>query len=269
MPQVLKDEIPPILLAHRCGMARAPGNSTEGMVRCLEDGARSLECDITFTCDWRAVVWDAAQKEFAGRKADVRRLTFAEAKRLVRKDTGRGITTLDEVWQFLKNRPDTRVYFDVKYYGSAFGDYISDAFGALKIASPCFVIAALREIVLPAAQRELLSQIGFVAFAGGTSMLKAVKTAAPEISTDLMVVFPWENPESHAPYLDSATIGWKKHNHWKLFPRSLRRIMRETRAAGLALRCGLVNSPEEMRWAMKCGFDEIWTDDVVKAKEWR
>lgn len=269
MPKVLRNEIPPILLAHRCGMARAPENSIEGMIRCYEDGARSLECDIAFTRDWQAVVWDAAQKEFSGRKTDVRRLTFAEAKQLVRKDTGRGLTTPEEIWRFLKNRPDAKIYFDIKYYGSVFGDYISDAFGALKIVSPCFVVAALREIVLPATQRGLLSQIGFVAFAGGMNILEAVKIAAPEISIDLMVVFPWENPASHAPYLDSVTIGWKKHNHWKLFPRSLRRIMRETRAAGLTLRCGLVNSPEEMRWAIEHGFDEIWTDDVAKAKERR
>ncbi len=220
------------ILAHRTGMAISPENSYEGLVACHNAGAHVVECDIIFVGE-KPFVW-------------------------INKSVQNSSMGLKDVWRFIKEYPDIKVFFDIKYYD------VGDIDGHFCKISGELLHLVLTKIIAPAIHKELLNRIGFVTFKGGAEVLSMAKNYTSQISTELIVIFPWFSL-GFRPDLDSICIGWKKFNHWKCFPKALRRIMNEAREAGLQIVAGLANTPEEYKWVAENKFDGVWTDNPFAA----
>src|SRR3990172_11339670 len=116
MPFEIEVLMPPLILAHRTGVARAPENSMQGFLQCSRDGADALECDVTFTKDGEPFVWDIASVRLQNTKKPLSEMTFCEARKVARRDCAEGLMHLNDTWSFIETHPRIKIYFDVKYY---------------------------------------------------------------------------------------------------------------------------------------------------------
>lgn len=246
------------ILAHRTCCGNCPPNSIRGLLKAWSCGAARVECDITFSKDGEPFIWSDDMNRFLG-GARLKNLTSAEIGLLRRFDCGEKVLRIDEVWKFLSENSGISVAFDVKYYGC-------DMAGHFRKISEEILALSFKKIIKPTLDLSIGDRIGFVTFAGGLDLLRLTRTAAPRMSTDLIVVSPrWSLPNRDKKGLVCPlylTLGWKKFNHWKYFPESAARIVREAKMNGLRVYAGLVSNEKDLRWAWDRGFDGVWVDNI-------
>ena len=246
------------VLAHRTGMAKYPPNSSEGLRGCQTDGAYGFECDITFTAlSNEPFVWiSGMRKILKSSGVTMREMTFLEVAGLERTDCGEKVLHLNDVLDFLEQN-QIKAYFDLKYYHL-------DLFGQICLMPPRLIALVKEKIVAPALRRGLVDKIGFVAFGGGSQLLKAAKLIDSRIATDLIIGLPWLKIDRHLGYLDAITIGWKKPNpwRWRLCAGDLEELLYAARLNGIKVRGGLAETEEEVGWLVEKKFDGIWTNNV-------
>lgn len=233
------------ILAHKTAMANAPPNSLEGLEHCYKQGVADVECDIVFKDD-EPYIWES-------------------------ESIPNNAIKLKDVWPFLKYHPGIRIFFDIKYYDQkgripSWPLALGDIQGHFARMPDDIFRKSLMKIIGPARQKGMLDRIGFVTFLGGARFLKTAKEIDASIRTDLIIIFPWTRISKHFEYLDSITVGWKDINHWKLFPCLLRRILRQAHKSGVGVNAGVANSKTEFRWVVGYGFDGMWTDNIIAAK---
>lgn len=226
------------VLGHRTGMACFPENSLTGIEHCRQDGAFGVECDITFV-DGEPYVWASGTEE------------------------PEPTLHVDELFAYLRKRPGLTVYMDVKFYDR-------HTLAHFRAIDEDILDMVAERILWPARRAGLMDRIGFVTFCGGAPLLLMAKLFDRRIATDLMAIFPWTNVLKHRAYVDAITIGWDPAlgNHWRLFPRSLDRIVREARGLGIRVRGGLANRGRDLHWLSDLGVDDVWTDNVPFAKRY-
>lgn len=258
------------IIAHRTGMADAPENSMEGLRKCFHAGADGAECDITLA-DNTPFVWaDDMNRLLKKPVSSITNFQPNAIRNFQRTDSPEPIAEMRDIWNFMSTHQNFTIYFDVKYYSRrarllSWPIDVEDLAGHFLNIPARMIDRVLETIVEPSPTK---SGIGFVTFQGGAELLRAIKRAYPEVHTNLIVIFPWSGISRHLAYCDSITIGWKRYNHWKLFPKSLANVAREAKTAGVLLHAGITNTAEEMLWVMgqKEEYDGIWTDHVSLAR---
>lgn len=236
----------PKILAHRTAMAEAPENSLEGFKKCFSNAVDAVECDISFTKNGKAIVCTKAI------------------------DYNEDVLTINDIWEFISDFPQIKIFFDIK-----FSRYLTDDLSPHFIKIPPKVIELVKkEIIQPAKERKICHRIGLVGFWGCFDLLKVAKEMEPTISTSLIIIlpwlgkFPWNSLNDYFSFLDTVIIGWKKFNQWKVVPWSLvlDNIITVSKKAGKNVEGGVVNTEEEILWALKNNFYGIWTDNTTMVK---
>lgn len=230
----------PKILGHRTGMNDAPENSLLGLKKCFANGAEAVECDVGFNKNGKAIV------------------SLQETANM----------TLDDIWKFLFEFPQIKIFFDVKFSCGEKSERLEDLFAHFEKPSSEIFDLVNKEIIQSAQEKKLCHRVGFTGFMGCTDLLKFTKEQEPKILTSVIVIlpwlgrFPWNGLEKYFPFIDSVIIGWKTFNQWKIPPWNLfmEKIISEAKNAGKKIECGVANTEEEFLWALKNNFDAIWTD---------
>jgi len=111
------------LVAHRGNPARFPDNSLAGIHSAFEAGARFVEVDVQLTADLKAVLFhDRNLQRICGTYGSVHQFSLhelgeleaTEAVKFGAKYSGTRMATLVELVQFLRQRPDMRVFVELK-----------------------------------------------------------------------------------------------------------------------------------------------------------
>ena len=238
------------IIGHKTGSAIYPGNSMEGLVGCYKSGAYGIECDIVFGENGEITIPQNGNKD--------------NQKKL----------RIENVWDFLFERPDIKIFFDIKFYNTGLSiGAINHLSGHFQTISNDQLRFLKKKVIDPAILYGMSDRIGFVTFMGGLKLLKLAKKSDRAISTYLIVIlpwlgkFPWTDFENHWEFIDAIIIGWDRINQWKFFPKSLRKIIREARINGKEAHGGLANSRKEVLWLLGCRLDGIWTDRVSETSQ--
>ena len=194
---------------------------------------------------------------------DMTQKRLGEIKRIRRTDCNENILGIDDVWFFMVNRPDIKVFFDIKYYDTNTGIGVLDHInGHFQEISSQTIGLVMEKIARQAKNRALCHRIGFVTFYGGRHLLRTAKEFDNRITTALIVILPHTKILPNLKYLDLVIIGWQNFNQWKLFPQGLKRIIKEIRESGLKFHGGIANTKDEVQWLLSLGADGIWTDNA-------
>ena len=250
------------ILAHRTAMANAPPNSLQGFHVCHREGVKIIECDVNFTFDGRSVIWNDADRHRLSKSVfSVDNYTLEELTNLKRKDSNEPLLGVNGVLFFLRNHPECRVLFDIKYHHE-------DLMGIILKIPSYFIRLTIQEVIGPAIAMKLTNQIGFVTFEGGARLLKAAKESSRDIQTNLIVVRPWVGISRHLEYLDGVTVGWgwRGRNHWWLCPGRVERLVEEVKKSGRKIWGGLARNYSHIEWLQYHGFEGVWVDDIVMAR---
>ncbi len=241
------------VIAHRCGMARAPENTLLGCKTALQDGADGFECDARLTKDGEPVVIHTVfGSDDITKAADcttpLSGLTWLDVKRLKVKGTQESVPHLDDVLAFVAEN-SIECYIEPKE------------------DSP----ALIEKIVQRAEQWKLSDKIRFITFFRLRRLLIRAKNLNPNIKTDVILISPFVDWRecARSAQADIVTPGWKRLNWWKgsrlVTSRFSNRVM-ETHDAGIEVTSGIANVEKDTRWLIEQGVDGIWTDDVVAVK---
>lgn len=273
----------PKIFAHRTGMGMksAPQNSLRGLIKCSESGADGAECDITFTKDEKPMVWVNNMADLIKLRVpvidSVSEVDFKRAKNLARNDCDEKILTIEDIWGFLTEYRNIKIFFDVKNSGNGKTriEHMVDLRGHFADLKPEIINLADREIIQPAIERRLADRIGFVTFWGGAELLRLAKSRDQNIETSLILIMPWggkcfwNSVNGHFQNLDSIIFGWKGFNQWKwIYPKKImERIMEKAREKGIAVNGGIADTKEAVRWCLDNKFDGIWTNDPENVRK--
>lgn len=263
----------PRIISHRTAMGLSPPNSMAGLIRSSVNFVDSIECDISFTKDGKPMIWlDQLGDMLLPPIKNISGTTLAEVKKVIRKDCPEKILTIEDIFMFMKEYENTRLFFDVKYCDDSYSiEQLGDLKNHYNIVGSRTLDLVAREIIIPASRLSLSHRIGFITFWGGVEILKLAKEADTRITTATIQILPWfgispfSSSESYINYIDWIVIGWKNFNQWKLpiWKSGLRKIKKLAEARDIPVHGGIANTEEELRWCLKQNFQGIWTDNPV------
>lgn len=193
-----------------------------------------IEVDVRVTADGVAIVaHDPVTRLASGRRAGIASVRFAElpAGAFLRLDA------LMPVFAAYAGR----VYIEIK-------DFEEDA------------VHRVLDALEPFRQ-----QVWFISLPWKHKALRHVLRRWSEARTNLIAVHPALShlQAARASGIAAMTFGWSRFNTFRLLEPvggRVARFVREARSAGIEVSAGLTNSPADLAWATRMGFEMVWLD---------
>src|SRR3989338_6629632 len=107
----------PKIISHRTAMGLSPPNSMTGLIRSSASFIDWIECDICFTKDGKPLLWLEQLGDLTLPPIkNITGATLAETERVIRKDCPEKILSIKDVFMFMIEHKNTRLFFDIKYW---------------------------------------------------------------------------------------------------------------------------------------------------------